>query len=86
MRGANPYGPTPVSAPKRVPNVVNMEQPDHPALASSLLRALQEQRKQAADQLILSKDWADFEKRRGLVHGLDAAISLCETERSRLEA
>lgn len=85
MKGHNPYG-QPREPVSRSPAVVSMVQDDHPALAQGLLRALQEQRAAASDQLILAKDWADFEKRRGLVQGFDAAIALCQATKARLEA
>ncbi len=64
------YGQPREASSQRTPAVVSMVQDDHPALAQGLLRALQEQRAAASDNLILAKDWADFEKRRGLVQGL----------------
>lgn len=84
----NPYGQR-----KRlvVPQVLEVgtasyEQDDHPALSRNLLRDLQAERAKHYEGLISAKDWADFEKRRGLVQGIETAIALCEAARAKLEA
>lgn len=84
----NPYGQR-----KRlvVPQVLEVgtasyEQDDHPALSRNLLRDLQAERAKHYEGLISAKDWADFEKRRGLIHGIESAIALCEAARAKLEA
>ena len=86
----SPYGPRPArSAPvddPRVPHVVHMSQEDHPALANSLLRSLQTERAKYVTELLLAKDWADYEKRRGLIHGIDQAIALCQATQDKLTA
>lgn len=81
----SPYGP------KRQPTIVRPEpvsiaQDDHPALSRNLLRDLQAERAKHYEGLISAKDWADFEKRRGLIHGIESAIALCEAARAKLEA
>lgn len=81
----NPYGPKRVTA-GLVADVVSFEQEDHPALSRNLLRELREERAKWYDGLIASKDWADFERRRGLINGLDNAISLCEAAKKQLES
>lgn len=82
----SPYGPKPIRSASAGPEVVHISQDDHPALAQSLLRALQTERAKHYDGLISAKDWADYEKRRGLIHGIDAAIALCSETQKRLEA
>jgi hypothetical protein len=81
----NPYGPK-RAAKAVVSEVVSFEQEDHPGLARNLLRDLQDERAKWYDGLIASKDWADFERRRGLINGLDNAISLCEAAKKQLES
>lgn len=81
----NPYGPK-RAAKAVVSEVVSFEQEDHPGLARNLLRDLQEQRESCYAGLIASKDWADFERRRGLINGLDNAISLCENAKKKIES
>lgn len=86
----SPYGPKPArSAPvpdPRLPHVVTISQDDHPALAQSLLRALQTERAKHYEGLISAKDWADYEKRRGQITGLDTAIALCQQTQEKLQA
>ena len=86
----NPYGPRPAHfdptpfTPKR--DTVHISQDDHPALAQSLLRALQTERAKHYEGLLSAKDWADFEKRRGQITGIDTAIALCQATQAKLEA
>jgi len=68
------------------PDVVSITHDDHPALASSLERELTKEVEKRTAALVVSKDWPDFEKRRGELNGLQAAISICENIRKRLEA
>lgn len=83
----SPYGPKrtlPQDMATR--DVVSTLQDDHPALSRNLLRDLQAERAKHYEGLISAKDWADFEKRRGLIHGIESAIALCEAARAKLEA
>ncbi len=81
----SPYGPK--RAPKSGPvEVVSTLQDDHPALSRNLLRELQAERAKHYESLISAKDWADFEKRRGLIHGVEIAIALCTAAKEKLEA
>lgn len=84
----NPYGDRHRPIPDtRIPHVpVSTLQDDHPALSRNLLRDLQAERAKHYEGLISAKDWADFEKRRGLVQGIETAIALCEAARAKLEA
>jgi hypothetical protein len=52
--------------------------PDHPALAISMRGRLEKRRKELLEELILSQDWADFSRRRGLIVGIDEALRFCE--------
>jgi hypothetical protein len=70
----------------RQPEVVSISHDDHPALASVLERALIEERTTRVSALINAKDWPDYEKRRGEINGLTAAISICIEVRKRIEA
>lgn len=85
----SPYGPK-KTMPRNIvqppDTVVGFQQDDHPALSRNLLRDLQTERAKAAEELILAKDWADYEKRRGLVHGIDQAIFLCTEVTKKLNA
>ena len=84
----NPYGVRMPVAKRVAPqeNVVSLTSDDHPALSRNLLRDLQAERAKHYESLISAKDWADFEKRRGLIHGLEAAIALCEKAKAIIEA
>jgi hypothetical protein len=64
--------------------VVSLTQDDHPALASHLEAALGEEREKQIHGLLATKDWPDFEKRRGTINGLTAAISICQQIQERL--
>jgi len=66
--------------------VVTISQDDHPALASHLEMALQEELQNHIQGLTSAKDWADYEKRRGTINGINAAIALCRNIQSKLQA
>jgi hypothetical protein len=67
-------------------SVVTLSNEDHPALASVLERELVKERETQIQGLVSAKDWPDFQKRKGMVDGLNAAISICVEVRKRLEA
>jgi hypothetical protein len=67
-------------------SVVLIERDDHPNLARNLERELQAAKAAYIEGLTASKDWGDFQKRRGQIEGLDIAISLCQRAREKLEA
>ena len=52
--------------------------PDHPALALSMRSRLEVRRRELLEELILSQDWADFSRRRGLIVGIDEALRYCD--------
>ena len=81
----NPYGPKPERLIRPVTDVVHTTQDDHPALSRNLMRDLQAERAKHYEGLISAKDWADFEKRRGLIHGIESAIELCKQQQSKLD-
>lgn len=66
--------------------VVQYEQDDHPSLARSLERDLEQAKKNEIEGLTACKDWSEFQKRNGTINGLNIAISLCQNARKRLEA
>lgn len=66
--------------------VVAFEQDDHPSLSRNLERDLGAARADQVEGFTSAKDWADFQKRRGIVEGLDLAISLCQKAREKLNA
>lgn len=83
----NPYGTNRNRDPvTQAPTVVSFEQEDHPNLSRNLLRDLQAERDQCYAGLLASKDWPDFERRRGLVNGFDTAIALCKQAEAKLKA
>jgi hypothetical protein len=65
---------------------VAFEVDDHPNLARNLERDLQVAKTSSIEGLTAAKDWADFQKRRGQIEGLDIAISLCQRAREKLDA
>jgi hypothetical protein len=67
-------------------SVVTFEKEDHPNLARNLERDLQAAKAAYIEGLTASKDWGDFQKRRGQVEGIDLAISLCQEARKKLDA
>jgi len=66
--------------------VVSISQDDHPNLSSHLEAALHEEREHRIQALISSKDWTDFEKRRGEIMGIMVAIALCKEQTSKLRS
>ena len=83
----NPYGEVKRAVvPQHIVPVASFEQEDHPALSRNLLRDLHAERAKHLDGLIAAKDWPDFEKRRGLINGIDTAIALCEQQEAKLRA
>lgn len=67
-------------------DVVTTSNDDHPALASALERELVKEVNVRTEALIAAKDWPDFERRRGEIMGLQAAISICGNVDKRLKA
>lgn len=65
---------------------VAYEQDDHPNLARNLERDLREAKAAHVEGFVSAKDWPDFQKRRGIVEGLDIAIALCQRAREKLDA
>jgi len=66
--------------------VVAFESDDHPSLARNLERDLVTAKDEQTQGLTAAKDWADFQKRRGTIDGLEIAISLCQRAREKLNA
>jgi len=67
---------------------VRTEVDDHPALASTLQRALEEQKAQV-ERILLGGSCKTFEEYRyqcGKIEGLDIAIATCKHVQSRLSA
>lgn len=68
-------------------STVQFEQDDNPNLARNLRRDLEDARIAQAAQIVNSaKDWADYQKRSGIIEGLDIAIALCDLAKEKLEA
>jgi hypothetical protein len=65
---------------------VAFEIDDHPNLARNLERDLQTSKAASIEGLTAAKDWGDFQRRRGVIEGLDIAISLCQRAREKLDA
>lgn len=66
---------------------VSFAQDDNPNLARNLKRDLETVRSGEAAAIVNSaKDWADYQKRSGIIEGLDIAISLCEKADAKLKA
>jgi hypothetical protein len=65
---------------------VAFEVDDHPNLARNLERDLQEAKKASIEGLTAAKDWGDFQRRRGVIEGLDIAISHCQRAKEKLDA
>ena len=64
------------------PSAVRFFAPDHPALAATIRARLEQRRADLIEELLLASDWADFNKRRGVVKGIDEALLHCsEVER-----
>lgn len=75
---ANALYPHPAQYP------VAFVQDDHPNLARNLERELEVSRANQVEGFISAKDWPDFQKRRGVVEGLDLAIALCQNQQKLL--
>lgn len=82
----SPYGPKPARQVVAIHEPASFAQDDHPALSRNLIRDLQTERAKAYEGLIAARDWADFEKRRGLISGIDTAIGLCQQVEAKLKA
>ncbi len=67
-------------------DVVSISQDDHPSLATHLEHVLEEERQSHIQALVSAKDWPDYEKRRGVINGLGAAISICQSVNKKLNA
>jgi hypothetical protein len=67
-------------------SVVTLSNDDHPALVSSLERELEVEKDNCIAALTSAKDWPDFQKRRGMIDGLNAAIAICQSVNARLQA
>jgi hypothetical protein len=54
--------------------------PDHPAVARSVRGKLMKLRGELAEQLAAgyAQDWADYNKRAGVIRGIDDALKICE--------
>jgi hypothetical protein len=75
--GAGPYK-------RQAAEVVTVTNDDHPALVSALERELEVEKANAIAGLTSAKDWPDFQKRRGTIEGLSAAISICQQVQKKL--
>lgn len=62
-----------------------MQPDDHPLLATNMLRELQTERHAQLAGLADSADWDDFQRRRGILEGLDIAIARCENAQKLLQ-
>lgn len=80
MAGLRPYGIL-----DRDMVLANRASDDHPSLATNLLRELQTERAAQSAGLADSADWADFQRRRGILEGLDIAIARCENAQKLLQ-
>lgn len=68
-----------------IPEPVQMALEDHPDLSRHLERSLMAERAKQIEGFTSAKDWADFQKRRGIVEGIDIALSCCSAARKLLE-
>ncbi len=66
--------------------VVAFESDDHPSLARNLERDLVSARNNEIEGLTAAKDWPDFQKRRGMIEGINVAIALCQRAKEKLNA
>lgn len=66
--------------------IVHITQDDHPALPSRLEAEIAEEIAKQTQGLLVSKDWPDFEKRRGQILGLQTAAAICKNIISKLNA
>ena len=76
------FGPGPYK--RQGAEVATVTNDDHPGLVSALERELIVEKDNAIAALTSAKDWADFEKRRGMINGLNAAISICQQTQKKL--
>jgi hypothetical protein len=65
--------------------VVQITNDDHPGLVSALERELEVEKANAIAGLTSAKDWPDFQKRRGTIEGLSAAIAICQSVNKTLQ-
>lgn len=67
---------------------VSLHQEDHPALAQTAARHLKAQRAEFVELLAKqpAKDFTDYQKRLGMIEGLDIAIAALEAVDARLRA
>jgi hypothetical protein len=65
--------------------VVQITNDDHPGLVSALERELVVEKDAAIAALTSAKDWPDFQKRRGTIEGLSAAIAICQSVNKTLQ-
>ncbi len=58
--------------------------PDHPALGRTLRGKLEKMKAEKLEDLLVSQDWPDFKQRKGVIDGLQEAITECvEAEKLR---
>lgn len=65
-------------------SILTISQDDHPGLVSALERELIVEKDNAIAALTSAKDWPDFQKRRGTIDGLTAAISICQQVQKKI--
>lgn len=63
---------------------IAFEQEDHPNLPFRLEKDLAAARAAEVEGFISAKDWPDFQKRRGVVEGIELAISICQRQQKAL--
>lgn len=68
------------------PSAVRFYTPEHPNLARGLRGKLMKERINLVAQLAEgnAQDWADYNKRVGVIRGLDNAIAACDETESEL--
>jgi hypothetical protein len=66
-------------------SVVTISRDDHPALATNLARRIIAERQALIEGLVSAKDWPDYERRRGTIQGLNAALALCADAEKAVE-
>lgn len=67
-------------------SVLTLSQDDHPALAKTLERQLVNAIEEQLKVITYAQNWDDFQKRKGIIEGLNVAISICQTVQKKLEA
>lgn len=52
---------------------------DHPEVARTVSARIKKRRFELAEQIVsgFAKDWADYQRRLGVLDGLDEALSIC---------